>query len=51
MCKAIVGLEQMGHIRLIHDRRWLFKCVLATKPHQEHIRDINEFVWRFCVNY
>jgi hypothetical protein len=31
--------------------RWLFKCVLAAKPHQEHVCDINEFVWRFCVNY
>ena len=51
MRKAIAGLEQVGHIRQIHDGRWLFKCVLAAKPHQEHIRDINEFVWRFCVNY
>jgi len=51
MRKAIAGLEQVGHIRQIHDGRWLFKCVLAPKPHQEHVRDINEFVWRFCVNY
>jgi hypothetical protein len=49
--KAIAGLEQVGHIRQINDGRWLFKCVLAAKPHQEHARDINEFVWRFCVNY
>ena len=49
--KAIAGLEQVGHIRQINDGRWLFKCVLAAKPHQEHVRDINEFVWRFCVNY
>jgi hypothetical protein len=21
------------------------------KPHQEHVHHINEFVWRFCVNY
>jgi hypothetical protein len=51
MLKAIAGLEQVGHIRQIHDRCWLFKCVLAPKTHQEHVRDINEFVWRFCVNY
>ena len=51
MQKAITGLKQVGHIRRNHDGRWLFKCVLAPKPHQEHIRDINEFVWRFCVNY
>jgi hypothetical protein len=30
---------------------WLFKAVLAPKPHQEHICDNNDFVWRFCVNY
>ena len=51
MRKAIAGLEQVGHIRQIHNGRWLFKCVLAAKPHQEHVRDINEFVWCFCVNY
>jgi hypothetical protein len=49
--KAIAGLKQVGHIRQIHDGRWLFKCVLAAKPHQEHVRDINDFFWRFCVNY
>jgi hypothetical protein len=37
MRKAITGLEQVGHIRQIHDGRWLFKCVLAAKPHQEHV--------------
>ena len=51
MRKAIAGLKQVGHIRQIHDGRWLFKCVLAAKPHQEHVRDINDFIWRFCVNY
>jgi len=51
MRKAIAGLEQVGHIRQIHDGRWLFKGVVAAKPHQEHVRDINDFVWRFCVNY
>ncbi len=51
MRKAIAVLEQVGHIRQIHDGRWLCKCVLAAKPHQEHIRDINDFVWQFCVNY
>ena len=33
-----------------------FFLVLAGKissaaPHQDHVVDINEFVWRFCVNY
>jgi hypothetical protein len=24
---------------------------LAPKPHQEHIKTIDDFVWRFCINY
>ncbi len=51
MWKAIAVLEKVGHICQIHDRCWLFKAVLAPKPHQEHIHDINNFVWRFCFNY
>jgi hypothetical protein len=51
MRNAIAALEKVGHIRQMHDGRWLFKCVLAAKPHQEHVRDIADFVWRFCVNY
>jgi hypothetical protein len=30
---------------------WLSKAVLALKPHQEHVTDIANFVWWFCVNY
>ena len=51
MQKAIAALEKVGHIRQIHDGHWLFKAVLAAKPHQEHVVDINNFVWRFCINY
>ena len=51
MRKAITALEKVGHIRQIHDGRWLFKAVLAAKPHQEHVGNTNDFVWRFCVNY
>jgi hypothetical protein len=25
--------------------------MLAPKPHQESVTDINDYVWRFCVNY
>jgi hypothetical protein len=49
--KAIAALEKVGHIRQIMDGRWLFKAVLMPKPHQEHVRHITDFVWRFCVNY
>jgi hypothetical protein len=29
----------------------MFKALLALKPHQEHVRHIDDFVWHFCVNY
>jgi hypothetical protein len=51
MRNAIAALDKVGHIRQIHNGRWLFKAVLAPKPHQEHVQDISDFVWRFCVNY
>lgn len=51
MRRCIAALEKVGHIRQIHDGQWLFKALLAPKPHQEHIYNIDNFVWRFCVNY
>jgi hypothetical protein len=51
MRKCISKLEQLGHISQIRDGPWLFKALLAPKPHQEHVREIADFVWRFCVNY
>ncbi len=51
MQKAILAQKKVGHIRQMHDGLWLFKAVLAAKPHQEHVLNINDFVWRFCVNY
>jgi hypothetical protein len=44
MRKAIATLKKVGHIWQIHDGRWLFKAVLAPKPHQEHVKDISDFV-------
>ncbi len=51
MRKVVAALKKVGHICQIHNGRWLFKAVLAPKPHQEHVCHINKFVWRFCVNY
>ena len=51
MRKCIAKLAEVGHIRQIHGGEWLFKALLAAKPHQEHVRNIEDFVWRFCVNY
>jgi len=30
---------------------WGSSIVLAAKPHQEHVIDIKDFVWRMCVSY
>jgi hypothetical protein len=51
MQRCIAALAKVGQIRQIHDSQWLFKTLLAWKPHQEHVCNINDFVWRFCVNY
>ncbi len=51
MQDAIAALAKVGYIWQIHDGRWLFKALLAPKPHQEHVCDINKFVWCFCINY
>jgi hypothetical protein len=51
MRTAIAALQKVGHIQQIHDGRWLFKALIAPRPHQEHVHDIDKFVWRFCINY
>jgi hypothetical protein len=51
MKRCISLLEKLDHIRQIHGKEWMFKALLAHKPHQEHLRHINYFVWRFMVNY
>jgi hypothetical protein len=51
MRDAITALAKVGQIRQITNGHWLFKALLAPKPHQEHVRHIDKFVWCFCVNY
>ena len=51
MRKCIAALLKLGHIHQVYDGPWLFKALLAAKPHQEHVTKIEDFVWRFCVNY
>ncbi len=51
MQTAIAALKKVGHIQQITDRSWLFKALLAPKPHQEHMCDIDKFIWHFYVNY
>ena len=51
MKRAIAKLLELGHIEQISGGSWLSKPLLAPKPHQENITNIDDFVWRFCVNY
>ncbi len=51
MEKCIAVLEKLGHICQVQDGQWLFKALLAPKPHQEGITNISDFVWRFFINY
>jgi hypothetical protein len=49
----------MEHVNVLLSNGWIRECygpwgssiVLAAKPHQEHILDIQDFVWRMCVSY
>jgi hypothetical protein len=53
------GTIIMAHIDvLLHngwirpsDGPWDSSIVLAAKPHQEHVTDIKEFIWRMCISY
>lgn len=49
--QAIAKLIELGNVYQIHDGEWLSKPLLATKPHQENLTDIEDFVCRFCVSY
>jgi hypothetical protein len=51
MRKCILALARVGHIVQTTEGEWMFKVILAAKPHQEHIRCIDDFAWRFCVNF
>ena len=49
----------LQHIKVLLENDWIERyegswgssIVLAAKPHQEHIEDIDELVWRICVSY
>ena len=46
-------------IKILEDTNWIIDCdgawssmiLLAPKPHQEGINNIDDFVWRLCVSY
>ena len=50
----------MKHIKVLLHNKWIVECnsgaygapiVLAPKPHQEDVENIDDFVWRMCVSY
>ena len=49
----------MDNIKTLLHNDWIEECggswgsmiVLAPKPHQEHVTNIDDFVWRMCVSY
>ena len=49
--KAIAQLLSLGLIYQVFGGTWCSKGLLTPKPHQEHITDIDDFVWRFCISY
>ena len=49
--EAIAKLVEIGQCCQIHDGEWLSKPILKAKLHQEHLTDIEDFVWIFCVCY
>ena len=44
MEKEIEKVVELGHVGQIHDGEWLSKPLLAAKPHQENVIDIENFV-------
>jgi hypothetical protein len=49
--QCITLLAKLGHIQKIYNGGWLFKALLAPKPHQEHVSNIDDFLEHFCTNY
>ena len=29
--------------------QWEFRITLAPQPHPEEVKDIDDFIWRFCI--
>jgi hypothetical protein len=51
MRRAIAALKKVGQIHQITNGHLLFKALLAPKPYQEHVQNIDDIVWCICVNY
>lgn len=51
MLDQIKVLKHNDWIREFLHGGWGDGIILAPKPHQEHVTDIKDFVWRMCVSY
>jgi hypothetical protein len=51
MQKTIDKLLDLSFMKHDTTSPWGFRLTLAPKPHQESITDIDEYSWRFCINY
>ena len=51
MQKSIDALIKLGFIIPDYTSPFGARITLAPKPHQEDVKDIKNFVWRFCINY
>ena len=49
--KNILVLESNNFLDRCFSGGWGSPIVLAPKPHQEKVKNIDEFVWRMCVSY
>ena len=49
--KHIQKLLDMGWIKECTTGGWCSPMVLAPKPHQEHVMEIKDFVWKMCISY
>jgi hypothetical protein len=51
MEKTINWLLELGHIQREVLSPWGLRIMLEPKPYQEHVEDIKDYIWRFCINY
>ena len=51
MQPMIDKLESIKQIRQVFDGEWLSPALLAPKPHQENVFDIDDYIWQLCINY
>ena len=49
--KQVKVLLANGWIERCPEGGWGSPIVLAPKPHQEHVTDVDDLIWRMCLSY